>query len=556
MNESANAVEQVVLALQSRRAAGHSVSMSARIELCRESLAAVVAAADDWANAAIKAKGLPDGSPLLAEDILSGPVVVARQLRLMMQTLQSIVAGKPPRLPGSCYRLTGGRLAVPVFPTSGYFDSLTFMGLKAHVRMNEGIDASQIHGGLLKTVQFEETRGISVVLGAGNVSSIPATDSLHQIVFEGRQVLLKMNPVNEYLAPIFRRAFAAFIREGLLEIVTGAADVGSLLIHHSNVDCVHITGAAATHDAIVWGTDADDAAVRRRENRPLLNKPVTSELGNVTPWIIVPGQYSKRQLESQVKHVAASITNNASFNCLATKVILTWDKWTQREQFLSMLQQCLEKIPPRPAYYPGAEKRFQRFASSDVSVDERNGLPWTLLIDQSISERPELFQEESFVCVCAETQLAADSPEQFLQVATEFVNNQMGGTLCASVTVPTEFRKSQAAAFNKCLDDLRYGSVCINQWSGLAYGFTSPPWGAYPGNTIQNVGSGIGSVHNTYLLDRFEKTVLEGPLINFPTPVWFSDNRNAVNVAKYLLQLYHRPSVFRLPKLFVAALNG
>ena len=69
MNESANAVEQVVLALQSRRAAGHSVSMSARIELCRESLAAVVAAADDWANAAIKAKGLPDGSPLLAEDI-------------------------------------------------------------------------------------------------------------------------------------------------------------------------------------------------------------------------------------------------------------------------------------------------------------------------------------------------------------------------------------------------------------------------------------------------------------------------------------------------------
>ena len=152
--------------------------------------------------------------------------------------------------------------------------------------------------------------------------------------------------------------------------------------------------------------------------------------------------------------------------------------------------------------------------------------------------------------------MAADSPEQFLQVATEFVNNQMGGTLCASVTVPTEFRKSQAAAFNKCLDDLRYGSVCINQWSGLAYGLTSPPWGAYPGNTIQNDGSGIGSVHNTYLLDRFEKTVLEGPLINFPTPVWFSDNRNAVNVAKYLLQLYHRPSVFRLPKLFVAALNG
>ncbi|MCP4510386.1 MAG: hypothetical protein GY826_28765 [Fuerstiella sp.] len=132
----------------------------------------------------------------------------------------------------------------------------------------------------------------------------------------------------------------------------------------------------------------------------------------------------------------------------------------------------------------------------------------------------------------------------------------MTGTLCASVSIPPGFRSQQADAVERCITDLRYGSVCINQWSGLAYGLVSPPWGAYPGATPENVQSGIGNVHNTYLLDRIEKTVLEGPLINFPRPVWFPSHGRSVDVATRLVQLYHRPSVFRLPGLFSAALLG
>ena len=47
-----------------------------------------------------------------------------------------------------------------------------------------------------------------LVLGAGNVSSIPATDTISKVFQEGQVVLLKMNPVNEYLGPIFERLFA------------------------------------------------------------------------------------------------------------------------------------------------------------------------------------------------------------------------------------------------------------------------------------------------------------------------------------------------------------
>jgi hypothetical protein len=188
--------------------------------------------------------------------------------------------------------------------------------------------------------------------------------------------------------------------------------------------------------------------------------------------------------------------------------------------------------------------------------DDNKCLPWTLLENQSIDVRPDLFEEESFVCVCAETSLSARTEDEFLSKAVEFVNHRLTGTLCASITVPTAFRKQHESTFQSGLSALRYGTVCVNQWSGIAYGLVSPPWGAYPGATLQDVQSGIGNVHNTFLLDQIEKTVLEGPLVNFPYPIWFPNHRNSVAVATLLLRLYHQPSLLRLPALFAAALSG
>ncbi|HIE97192.1 MAG TPA: aldehyde dehydrogenase family protein [Fuerstia sp.] len=557
MNDRNSSLESVAAAANDlTNAPGKTLSVADRILLCRQCIDAVYENAVDWAKQATIAKGLSPSSPLRAEDLLSGPAVVARQLQLTVQTLTAIQRHGSPKLTEQPTRLSNGQLSVPVFPTNGFFDSLTFMGIRGAVRLHRDVDPAEIHGTLVRTAAADKVGGITGVLGAGNVSSIPATDSLNKIMFEGRRVLLKMNPVNQYLAPIFVQAFAPLIKADLLRILTGGPDVGGAIVHHDSVDEVHITGSAATHDAIVWGSDPAERSRRRQNDDPLLQKTVTSELGNVTPWIIVPGEYSTRQLQSQAQHVAASITNNASFNCLATKVIVTWKNWRQRDQFLTLVKHNLAVTPTRPAYYPGAAERFERFAGVDLSADHNGCLPWTLLVDQSIEHRPELFQEESFVCVCAETRLDTNTPEQFLAAATAFVNDRMTGTLCASVTMPPRFRRQHGDAVARCLSDLRYGSVCLNQWSGLAYGLVSPPWGAYPGATPANVQSGIGNVHNTYLLDHVEKTVLDGPLVNFPNPVWFPSHRKSVAVATQLVQLYHRPSVFRLPGLFAAALMG
>ena len=75
--------------------------------------------------------------------------------------------------------------------------------------------------------------------------------------------------------------------------VYGDADAGSYAAHHPAVDDVHITGSVRTHEVIVWGADPVERERRKAINDPLLKKPITSELGNVTPWIIVPGPYSE-----------------------------------------------------------------------------------------------------------------------------------------------------------------------------------------------------------------------------------------------------------------------
>jgi len=98
--------------------------------------------------------------------------------------------------------------------------------------------------------------------------------------------------------------------------------------------------------------------------------------------------------------------------------------------------------------------------------------------------------------------------------------------------------------------------VCVNQWAGVVYGLMTPPWGGHPSSDLKTPQSGIGHVHNTFCLKNFEKTVLRGPLCSQPKPVWFHSHKTATQVGWSLLNLYEKPSITRLPRLFFHALRG
>lgn len=371
-------------------------------------------------------------------------------------------------------------------------------------------------------------------------------------------MLLKMSPVNDYLGSILQSAFASLIDRGLLRIIYGGADVGAAAIGHHLVDEVHITGSIDSHDAIVWGSPGPERDRRKRENTPLLTKPITSELGNVSPWILVPGDYSQKQLKFQAENIAASVTNNASFNCVATKVLITWRQWPHRSSFLQQVEDILRRVPPRVAYYPGAMDRYRRFAGCEPTDGPEGTLPWTMLRDVHPEEAPHLLEQESFVCVFAEVALDALTPQEFFRTAVEFANERLWGTLCAAVTLPSRFRSrpDNKRLLESCLNRLRYGAVGINQWPGLVYAMMTPPWGGFPGSELADAQSGIGWVHNTLMLQGVEKTVLEGPLTVWPKPVWFSTHARAEPVAWRLLDLYRKPSMRKLALLLADALRG
>ena len=239
---------------------------------------------------------------------------------------------------------------------------MLFAGFRADVWMQPGVSRENLSKHTACYVRPESApSGIALVLGAGNVSSIAPTDAFSKLFQEGKVVLLKMNPVNEYLGGIFAQAFTALIEAGFLRIIYGGADAGAYAIEHQVVDEVHITGSIFSHETIVWGPPGADRERRKAEGMARLQKRITSELGNVTPWIVVPGPYSDRELDFQAENVAAMITNNASFNCIATKMIVTSRAWPDRQRFLDKIDAVLARIPRRRAYYPAARRTLTPF---------------------------------------------------------------------------------------------------------------------------------------------------------------------------------------------------
>src|SRR6185503_7945444 len=173
-----------------------------------------------------------------------------------------------------------GQVVVPVFPTD-LFDRLLFPLYSAEVWMQPDSRLSLRESTPFRGAKGDDGGKICLVLGAGNVSSIPPTDAFYRLFVDNQVVLLKMNPVNDYLGPIFERLLEPFIRRNALRIVYGGAAEGEFLCHHPAVDEIHVTGSDKTHDAIIFGSGAEGAA-RKAKNEPLLTKPVTSELGNVS----------------------------------------------------------------------------------------------------------------------------------------------------------------------------------------------------------------------------------------------------------------------------------
>ena len=527
-----------------------------------------------WVAASSSIKGLAADSQLRGEEWLSGPYALLAGTAALAESLAAIERGASPVDGFPLGPAPGGRVSVRVQPHT-VFDRLLVNGYTVEVWMPPGVPAHTVRAQAgLAELRPTETHGIGVVLGAGNISSIPALDVLYELYAQNRVVLLKLNPLTDPLLDVLEQVFQPLLELGVLRILTGGLDVGNYLVRHDRVAHVHLTGSAATHDAIVFGT-GPDGADRKAQHRPLLAKPITSELGGVSPIIVLPGAWSKADLRFQAEHVVTQRLHNGGYNCIAGQVLVLSSDWAQKDAFLAQVRVALTRAPARPAYYPGSDDRVQR-ALTDYPSAERLGAGagstsgaglGRVLVRAGTQDRNLLLTNEFFAPVLGVIELPGDGLDYFT-AAVGTANDAFTGTLGVNVIVHPRTLKQLGESFETALAELRYGCVAVNAWTGMGFLTATASWGAFPGHSLADVQSGMGVVHNALLLQDPERTVVRGPfrpsprsLLHgepsmSPKPPWFVTNRTAAGTGRAMTEFAANPGWSKLPKIFASALRG
>lgn len=528
----------------------------------------LLAVSEIWAETAAARKMIPAGSPLLGEEWMSGPYALMAACNLFMQTLASIedkkhISGLPVR------ERADGQIAATVLPHS-IWDYLLFSGVKAEVWMQPGVTRQNLAANTSASYDGPadlRDGKVSLILGAGNIAAIPPLDCFTKLFSEHQVVLLKLNPVNEYLLEFLRPALRPLIDFGALRIVKGGADVGEYLCNHPGIDTIHITGAQSSHDSIVWGA-GDEGVTNKAAGTPKNTRPITSELGAVCPTIVVPGPWTDADLSFQAEHIATQKLHNSGFNCIACQMLILPQTWELTDTLLAKIKTTLSDAPPRPRYYPGADGRVKDFADHDPQGEAADGAR-CVIVALDAGGDSWLENNEVFAPALSTVRLAGDDAESYLRAAIEYANTKLHGTLGANILIhPKTIAAIGKRRFDDLIGDLHYGCIAINAWTGLGFLLVQTPWGAFPGHPLDDVQSGIGFVHNSFMFDKPERTVVSAPFRPFPRnllsggitllprPPWFVTNRKAAKLGELLTKFQHKPGFLKIPRIFLNALLG
>lgn len=111
---------------------------------------------------------------------------------------------------------------------------------------------------------------------------------------------------------------------------------------------------------------------------------------------------------------------------------------------------------------------------------------------------------------------AASLVEGYLSAALAAANQYVWGNLSCTVLLHPATQKLHGQAVQCALDDLRYGTICINSWTSVGFTVAQGHWGAYRGDTqsLEDAGSGLGVVHNTLMFDHSQKCVVWSPFVS------------------------------------------
>ncbi len=554
-------IDRALDELHARKDSWVQVSVEDRITILAELRRGVAEIEERWVAASLEAKGLAPGGYGEGEE-RAYFAILTRALRLLQQALRDIRDPGRPRIPGGLTVRPNGQVVARVLPASLY-DRVVFPGMTGEVWIEPGLSIDDVvqQQAAIYHAPMQSGR-VALVLNSSNFGFLPVTDVLYKLFVANEVVALKLHPMLAYLGPLFEEALRALIGRGFLRVIYGDADIAGYLCSHPLVGTIHLTGSDTTFDTIMFGAGAE-GAWRKAHHVPLIDKPVTAELGNITPVVIVPGQWSDADLQRQATLLASAFIQNASYLCATPRLIVQHRGWRQRDAFMAAFEQVLARIPTRRAYVPDARRKLDALLNTHprarrIGRPGADQLPWTVIPDLDPAVLGEqCFGRESLCPAIGETTLDAPDVASFIARAVEFLNQRVWGTLVATIVVhPRTLRDHHVrAAFDQAVSDLCYGTLTINSLAQHAVLAGLMPWGAFPGADVADIQSGTGKMSNPLMLPHPQKSILRGPFRPLAGP-FLVDAHHVVETSRALVQLEQAPSLWRLLRLMWPALRG
>ena len=160
-----------------------------------------------WATLASEKKGILNKSKE-GEEWIGGPFACIYAIQYFKDTLMN-----EDGLDISKY--DDSKKSYKAFPTKN-IEKLLFPFLEGEVRFGKNLNFDQIneYRGFANRFKNNKPR-ITLVLGAGNVSSIPVLDALFHMIAYKSVIYLKLNPVNDYLYQSLHKYLNLLYQEGI-----------------------------------------------------------------------------------------------------------------------------------------------------------------------------------------------------------------------------------------------------------------------------------------------------------------------------------------------------
>ena len=501
-----------------------------------------------WATMSAEKKGILQKHKE-GEEWLGGPFVSILTLQYYIDYLE-----KNEQL--DINKFNENKNSYKVFPNK-FIEKLTFPLLNAEIRFSKSMNFDQIneYRGFKQRIGTD-SGSVTLVLGAGNVSSIPFLDTIFYLVANRSSIILKLNPVNDYLNPVFQKVFHEFIERGFISVVNGDIPTSKYLSEHRSIDSIHLTGSNYTYENIVYGRILNDKERKLSTLSKLNKKPIFTELGNVTPIIVHPGKWTNAEIKFQARKIVTAKLNNSGFNCIAAQVVVLPKGWRSNEKLKKYVKYYLKKIGDTTSYYPGAIESLESLQKNKNYEQINEQVCSTPFMISNLDNEEKFSIEEVWNSTLYFKEIEYSDYESFANNSIDYVNNKLWGNLGATVLIKDSKKKRNSLLVENYKNNLHYGTVAINEWAAIAFIIPTMPWGGYPGNKDNDIQSGQGFVHNSFFFESPLKGIVETNFrfSRFIDPPWFISNKKAHRLFKNLTYYQANNSKINFIKLIFSTL--